>query len=470
MTGKQNPSQDSHSQKERRRSPRYPWTVSVGVKASPQRVFQGILLNMGRGGVMLEARETILVGDPLWLRFNNVEGDQAGAIILSGRAVWAMPCRNGESRYGVAFSEGQGEFYEQLRRRWEVAHFRQVAKAFGLDFVDLTPWTVEKPVLGYVGRELAFSLNCVPIKLRGDRLMVAMAEPNDSRALEKLRLFSQCRITPVVATPSAIRDTLIQCWGAQYIPAGTDTSEKLILREVRRGERTRVMTVASSSSSVSATNLGINFAAVLNRGERRVLLGELPSGISVLSENLSRAADEHYELVILALPMDTNVSNLDWAIRADEALLIVSPSEWQKGYFYIEALFDRFVEVQSQPEAASRDRIVVRRVLEVSVVCGRVSNLRQGFKTFNRIETRVHHELDMKKPGFDIRLQYLGGILPDGRNARKAERDGVPITVLKPRCPTSRCMTHIAESLLQPARARDPRVKLGPSTFLRFFG
>ncbi len=468
MIGQHRPSYRSGRKKERRRFPRYSWIVPTGVKTADQRVFEGSLLNMGQGGGMLETKEALAVGDQLWLKFREEEGDPSG-IVLWGRAVWAMPTCGGTGRYGVAFSEGQAQAYENLRRHAEVVHSKSVARDSGLDFVELRPSIVEKKALDYVDKDLAFSLNCVPIKLRGEKLMVALAEPKDSRSLDKLCLYSQCKVTPVVATSSAIRNTLIHCWGSQYVPSEGDQLSVLPFRELRRQKKPRIVALVSSTPGFSATILAKSLVAVLNGEERQAVFLDADLDKAVLSGDLSTTTDGACEWMILTLPSEASTSNLDRAIRADEAVLVVSPSHWQKGSFYIESLFDRFVDLQKNRKAALGDEITGHRVLELSVVCTSTSNIRQGFTVFKRIETRIHHELDMREPGFDIRLHYLGGILRDRRNIQRAEKLGRPLTTLKPHSPASRCITHMACSLQKPIHEREPRIHVHRPLLSRLF-
>ena len=109
-------------------------------------------------------------------------------------------------------------------------------------------------------------------------------------------------------------------------------------------------------------------------------------------------------------------------------------------------------------------------VLEFSVVCAQIYDMQQGFKAFDQLEKKVHDELDMREPRVDIRLSYIGGILEDKRNLRKAEKAGLPITRLKPLSPASQCMTHIAQSLVRPTPQRDPRFHFNRPLASRIFG
>ncbi len=436
------------------------------LKGSRQRVGQGSLINFGRGGGMLLTKDTLPLGDHISLRIGGERNLQSEGIVLLGRAVWDLPGRGGYNRYGVSFLTGQGDSYEQLWRVREISHSKLVAKLLGLMFVDLTPAMVEKKVLSYVSRDLAFSLNCMPIKLRGERLMVAMGEPRDGRALEKLGLFSGCKIVPVVATPWAITKTQIQCWGVQYVPSWNDISEEPSFRRFRQDRRPRILVVASRAPEFTGKRLGTELAALLNRDKKRAFLVSFHSRRPVLADDVS----DQGEWVILTLPAQRSTLGLDWAIRADETFLVVSPSHWKKGCLYVRAAFDRFVEIQKDRQTAPRNGIVKQRVLELSVVCAQISDMRQGFQVFRQLETSVHQDLDMREPEFDIRVHYIGGILEDQKNVRRAEKMGVPITLLKPHSPASQCLRHIAESLLRPTHARDPRVHLSRSVVSRIFG
>jgi len=167
---------------------------------------------------------------------------------------------------------------------------------------------------------------------------------------------------------------------------------------------------------------------------------------------------------IVDLTPGTEPLSLDQAIRADEAILVVSPQHWQRGCQYIEALFHRFVDAQLQ---SSRNEEVRKRVLDLSVVCSGISDIPQGFKIFGQVEARTHKSLDMQEPGFDIRLHYLGGVLNDPENILRADEAGSPLITFQPSSPAAHCMTHIAHSILKPVMERDPRTNLQEVTYTR---
>ena len=455
--------------RDRRRFPRHSWVIPAEMMTPGHGVFQGTLLNMGRGGAMVESAETIPPGDRLSFRIEALD-DPSGKLVLHGTTAWQKPDSDGRSRYGVVFPEDQQGIYQRFQRSCELTRAKTTARVLNLPFLDVTPAVVEPRALAYINRDLAWSLNCIPLKLRGDRLMVAMSDPDDSRAVKKLELFAHCRIEPVVATSSSIRSTLIQCLGARFVSVDSGDAQAPWIRRYRPRRQGRIVAVVSCVPDFGSRHLAENVAVILKTEGSRVLLADLDGESSVLSEGISGVTTQHCDWLMVILSSDTHSFFLDWAIRADEAVLIVSPAHWHDGCAYAEALFSRFVDVHDDRWVPGDDLGPRQRVLALSVVCAGLSDMQEGFKSFSRMDARIHRELDMRQPGFDVHLHYVGGVLDDGKNLQKAQKAGVPLTEFRPRSPASQCLIHIAQSLLRPTHARDPRVPLNRSVFGRLLG
>jgi Tfp pilus assembly protein PilZ len=433
-------------------------------------VSRGMFMNLGRGGCLVETNRSLSRGDLLRIRIGEEQGDRSERIVLFGRTVWCAVGHENSKRCGVVFLEEDREVFEEVQKFREICHAKEISKSLGLTFVDLAPFMVEKRVLQYVSKELALSLNCVPIKLRGDELMVAMADPGDMRGIKKLELLSQCRIVPVVATQTAIRETLIQCWGAEYTPPEGDRLEPFSVFTSRTKRGYRVIALASSTPDLVEDTLAANLSAILERDGKRAFHVRTRQGSPVLLDRVMSSYAEGLEIVFLTLPLDKEGSSLDWISRADESVLLVSPTDWERGCRYLEAVFDRFVERQQPQGPVYSDGSMRHRLLEVSIICAQVSNMREGFSIFSRMENRLHQDLDMRVPWADMRLHYLGGILNDERGLKKSRKAGIPLAAFKPSSRATQCLTHIAQSLLLPPSARDPRPHLIRSMFSRFLG
>ncbi len=85
---------------------------------------------------------------------------------------------------------------------------RILAAQLRLPFVDLGEESIDAQVAGMISASLAEQHCCVPIRREGDVLTVAMANPLDLIAIEDLELASNCRVSPVVATPAGIDFTI----------------------------------------------------------------------------------------------------------------------------------------------------------------------------------------------------------------------------------------------------------------------
>jgi hypothetical protein len=340
-----------------------------------------------------------------------------------------------------------------LPGRNEVSRSQRLAKELGLAYVNLTPSLIERKALRYITQDLAIDHNCMPIKSNGQKLMVAIKEPGDPRILQRLQLFTQCKIVPVVATPSAIRRTQIQVWGEEFPPSEGQGSEGPSDRIHSQAKKLRIVALVSATPDLTGKCLATNLAAILNREKRRVhFTDSLPRSSGVLD-----TIPEKTEWTILTIPTSKCTSYLDWVIRADETVLVISPYHLQGGYRYAETVFDRFTTIVKRQWTSCPETRIGPRALTFSVICAQIADMVQGFRLFDKMEKTIGDELNMREAGMDMILHYLGGILEDRGNLQEAERLDLPVTILKPHSPASQCMNHIAHSLLKPIPARDPR-------------
>jgi hypothetical protein len=418
---------------------------------------------------MVESREAISLGDRLSFKINTHE-DPAEDLVFHGTTRWHNPNDGSRSRYGLRLLKDQGEVYQRFRRSYEITRAKTTARMLDLPYLDITPSMVDPRAFAYINRDLACSLNCAPLKLRGDRLMVAMSDPSDTKVMKKLELLTRCKIEPVVATPASIRSTLVQYLGVRFVPMGRDESGRPSIRRYGPHRQGQIVAVVSCAPEFWARHFVQNVAIALKADGARVLLADLQGERLVLSENVSEVTPEQCDWLMVTLSSDTRPLFLDWALKADETVLIVSPAYWHDGCLYADALFSRFVNIQKQQGSDRPGAGVRQRVLPLSVVCARLADMQEGFKTFSRLEASIHRELDMREPQYDIDLHYVGGVLEDRKNLQKAEKAGVPLAEFRPRSPASQCLTHIARSLLRPTQARDPRLTLNRSLMSRLLG
>lgn len=77
-----------------------------------------------------------------------------------------------------------------------------------IEFVNLAPDMVSPMAAHMVSYEMANQHNAIPVKKEGDNLFVAMSEPWDLVVSNQIAIRTGCRVVPVAATPSAIRQAI----------------------------------------------------------------------------------------------------------------------------------------------------------------------------------------------------------------------------------------------------------------------
>ncbi len=90
---------------------------------------------------------------------------------------------------------------------------KALASQFGLDTVDLNKYEVPQEVLALVPRDLAHQWKLLPIFKHGNQLTVAIANPLDIEAVDKLRETLSLTIQPVVSCLSDIEAALDRYYG-----------------------------------------------------------------------------------------------------------------------------------------------------------------------------------------------------------------------------------------------------------------
>lgn len=87
------------------------------------------------------------------------------------------------------------------------------AAELGQPFVDLTVYKPDQSALNVVPSHVATRHNVLPVKKDGNILYVAMADTNNLKAADDLRLVSRCTVRGVLAVPDHITDAIARLYG-----------------------------------------------------------------------------------------------------------------------------------------------------------------------------------------------------------------------------------------------------------------
>ena len=102
-----------------------------------------------------------------------------------------------------------------------------IAASNKIEFIKLSPDMVQPMAAHLVSYEIANQYNVIPIKKEGDNLLVAMSEPWDLTVRDQIGIRTGCKIVPVAATLTAIREAVRHHLNIRNITRQTIASMRL---------------------------------------------------------------------------------------------------------------------------------------------------------------------------------------------------------------------------------------------------
>ena len=79
----------------------------------------------------------------------------------------------------------------------------------GIDFIDVNKETIDPSMASIVPKSIAEQYHVVPIKLEKDKLILAMQDPLNFRALEAVKQITKYKVTPYIAYASAVERAIL---------------------------------------------------------------------------------------------------------------------------------------------------------------------------------------------------------------------------------------------------------------------
>ena len=403
-----------------------------------------------------------------------------------------------------------------------------LARQFDVPFVELSQETLDPQTANLVPITIAKRYCCMPMRREGERLIIAVGDPMALFALQELTPLDVYDLEIVVASPSdilwAINHIYFQVFArvAEDLPVeeAVDASAQQL---DRMGIKTQLFAVCSNKGGVGKTHLSINLAYHLaNTYKRRTLLVDLDLGNANISSKLgmfgrrtlldaleneaqvkslvlstphgfhfipSRSGEmrlanlttserlrflknfntisRFFDVVLLDLGAGIHHNVLDFALAADETLVVTTPTELLSALGCIRAAYARFRMLEDECARAIPD-YKRRTNFRPKVILNQLNTLRGGLDIFQRlahaVDTRVNALTNSDTKCFP---EYLGGVLLDNEAFRAAERRRQPFSTLYPRRQATHCFDHLASTLLARPAERNPHDQL-KSRFRRF--
>ncbi|HEY5540879.1 MAG TPA: ATPase, T2SS/T4P/T4SS family [Coriobacteriia bacterium] len=132
-----------------------------------------------------------------------------------------------------------------------------MARQIGIEYIDFAQRRPEPAAVALVHRELAVRYTLMPIEIRDDVLVVAMADPQNVLALDDLRIITGHDIKPAIST----KDDILAAIDEYYKTAEHDESEHSLGDDLSSEDLEQLTNVAEDAPAVKLVNYIIQKAA-----------------------------------------------------------------------------------------------------------------------------------------------------------------------------------------------------------------
>ncbi|MFN3995942.1 MAG: GspE/PulE family protein, partial [bacterium] len=102
-----------------------------------------------------------------------------------------------------------------------------LAEELGFEFIDLAEVDLKPELSQFLPDNIAKRYNAIPVKLDGEKLVVAMTDPLDTNAVDDIMLLTGMEIETVMATESDIRKAINRLYGSTEIAEADDLSASI---------------------------------------------------------------------------------------------------------------------------------------------------------------------------------------------------------------------------------------------------
>jgi type IV pilus assembly protein PilB len=86
--------------------------------------------------------------------------------------------------------------------------YRILAPQLGLEFVDLSDYSIDSSAVGLISESLARRYQALPVGWEDGRLILAMADPGNVFAIDDIRTITKSDVRVIMATPDSIQDAI----------------------------------------------------------------------------------------------------------------------------------------------------------------------------------------------------------------------------------------------------------------------
>ena len=123
-----------------------------------------------------------------------------------------------------------------------------------------------------------------------------------------------------------------------------------------------------------------------------------------------QAISTKYDLILFDLGAGITRHVIDFALMADDSIIVTTPNDIISGYAAAKATYGRFVEINSKIK--SSDRELGEYVYSPWFILNQVQNMRQGKNMYHSLKQTIDNHVN-EKSIFKIFPEYLGSVISD---------------------------------------------------------
>ena len=138
--------------------------------------------------------------------------ERLGELLVREKVISPAQLKKAQDR---SKAEGSRLGYEITRLGYldEADLTKFLSKHYGVPSINLGDIEIPPNIIALIPREVAERHQCVPVNRSGSTIVIAMADPSNIYAIDDLKFMTGYNIEPVVASETAIAESIIQYYG-----------------------------------------------------------------------------------------------------------------------------------------------------------------------------------------------------------------------------------------------------------------
>jgi len=163
---------------------------------------------------------------------------------------------------------------------------------------------------------------------------------------------------------------------------------------------------------------------------------------------------KNYDVVVFDLSAGIDSTVLDFALAADEIIIITTPQDIVAGYACLKASFYRFKDIEDRLGKKMKN-YQPKNTFAPKFIINQVESIEMGQKVFDKLNATANKHFS-NNDQFKLDVGYLGFIPYDRDTFRETEKLRKPYLYAFSDRTASKCIRHMAAELLKPASLREP--------------